>query len=120
MKRRKNPVGSGVGAPVTGRPNLRSVNISAQTRVVAGSMYPPKIPGATGAPNFVASIPTSMFPAGAANAFTPWFEKAAPATDAVTNSRRFIVMLYLLFSRWSRQSLKGKENFTPQAHRLDS
>jgi hypothetical protein len=98
-KRRAGPAAGAAAAGVAaaiGFANFLSVNISAQTRVVAGSMYPPKISGVIGSPGLAASIATWMFPAGAANAFLPWFNIAAPAMEAVRSSRRFIGMLSLL------------------------
>ena len=67
-------------------------------RMVAGSMYPPKIIGLTGLPIFDASIATWMFPPGAAKAVIRCCNTAALAAEAAKNSRRFIVMSYLLVS----------------------
>jgi hypothetical protein len=83
-------------ALVMGLANFLSVSISAQTLVVAGSMYPPKMSGVIGTPTFAASIATWMFPAGAANALPPCLKTSAPATEAVKSSRRFIGMISLL------------------------
>src|SRR5271157_592363 len=83
-------------ALTTGLANFLSPSISAHTLVVAGSMYPPKIIGLIGLPLPAASIATWMLPAGAANAFLPCFNMAAPATEAFRSSRRFICMLSVL------------------------
>jgi hypothetical protein len=96
--RMKEPDGSGV-ASVTERKNFLSVSISAHTRVVAGSMYPPKMSGVIGSHILAASTVTCISPAGAANAVIPYRIVAALATDAVTNFRWLIVMLFPLISR---------------------
>src|ERR1022692_985639 len=97
---RKRSIGeefSGAGwALTTGLANFLSPSISAHTLVVAGSMYPPKIIGLIGLPLLAASIATWMFPGGAANAFLPCLNVAAPAIEAVRSSRRFIGMVFLL------------------------
>ena len=58
MKRRMKEFAGAGRASVTGCANFLSVSISAQTRVVAGSMYPPKTSGETGPPTCAASIAT--------------------------------------------------------------
>ncbi|MGA2721895.1 MAG: hypothetical protein ABSG79_05710 [Bryobacteraceae bacterium] len=96
---KRNPEEEFAGAGwalTTGPANFLSLSISAHTLVVAGSMYPPKIIGLIGLPLLAASIATWMFPAGAANAFLPCFNMAAPATEAFRSSRRFIGMSSLL------------------------
>jgi hypothetical protein len=48
-----------------------------------------------GAPLLLASIVAWIFPVGAAKAFIGARKIAAPATDAATNSRRFIGIISL-------------------------
>ena len=101
-KRRKGEFDGGGAASVTGLANFLSVSISAHTCVVAGSMYPPKISGLIGSPLFDASMETLRLPDGSAKAVILCCNRAAPATEAAMNSRRFIVISYLLWSWLAR------------------
>jgi hypothetical protein len=100
IKRRKGEFDGGGAASVTGLANFLSVSISAHTCVVAGSMYPPKISGLIGSPLLDASMETLRLPDGSAKAVILCCNRAAPATEAAMNSRRFIVISYLLTLNW--------------------
>lgn len=70
--------------------------------VVAGSMYPLKMRCVMGSSSLDASMETSMFTDGAANAVIPWFNIGRSQRKPLRNSRLFMATLLLVAGRVCR------------------